>query len=150
MPASSTSATAGPVLSKSSRTITRRSSNRFQGATTGVGGISARIFTMGARPVAVMDSPEVWTYLCSVGARDSREQGFQQGSQKDIHRNHSILEGVSAASPPTATASACPTSGGETKFEPCYSGNPLVNAFAMGLVRKDEIFYARAAGEGNR
>jgi phosphoribosylformylglycinamidine synthase len=39
--------------------------------------------------------------------------------------------------------------GGETKFEPCYSGNPLVNAFAMGLVRKDEIFYARAAGEGN-
>jgi phosphoribosylformylglycinamidine synthase len=42
-----------------------------------------------------------------------------------------------------------PNLGGETKFEPCYSGNPLVNAFAMGLVRKDEIFYARAAGEGN-
>jgi len=38
-----------------------------------------------------------------------------------------------------------PNLGGETKFEPCYSGNPLVNAFAMGLVRKDEIFYARAA-----
>jgi phosphoribosylformylglycinamidine synthase II len=42
-----------------------------------------------------------------------------------------------------------PNLGGETKFEPCYSGNPLVNAFAMGLVRKNEIFYARAAGEGN-
>jgi phosphoribosylformylglycinamidine synthase len=42
-----------------------------------------------------------------------------------------------------------PNLGGETKFEPCYSGNPLVNAFAMGLVRKDEIFYARAAGEDN-
>ena len=42
-----------------------------------------------------------------------------------------------------------PNLGGETKFEPCYSGNPLVNAFALGLVRKDEIFYARAAGEGN-
>jgi phosphoribosylformylglycinamidine synthase len=39
--------------------------------------------------------------------------------------------------------------GGETKFEPCYSGNPLVNAFALGLVRKDQIFYAKAAGEGN-
>jgi phosphoribosylformylglycinamidine synthase len=42
-----------------------------------------------------------------------------------------------------------PNLGGETKFEPCYSGNPLVNAFALGLVRKDEIFYAKAAGEGN-
>ncbi|HTX75361.1 MAG TPA: phosphoribosylformylglycinamidine synthase subunit PurL, partial [Terracidiphilus sp.] len=42
-----------------------------------------------------------------------------------------------------------PNLGGETKFEPCYSGNPLVNAFALGLVRKDEIFYARASGTGN-
>jgi phosphoribosylformylglycinamidine synthase len=42
-----------------------------------------------------------------------------------------------------------PNLGGETKFESCYSGNPLVNAFALGLVRKNEIFYARAAGEGN-
>ncbi|MGH6956907.1 MAG: phosphoribosylformylglycinamidine synthase subunit PurL, partial [Caulobacteraceae bacterium] len=42
-----------------------------------------------------------------------------------------------------------PNLGGETRFEPCYSGNPLVNAFALGLVRKDEIFYAKASGEGN-
>ena len=42
-----------------------------------------------------------------------------------------------------------PNLGGETKFEPCYSGNPLVNAFALGLVRRNEIFYAQAAGEGN-
>lgn len=42
-----------------------------------------------------------------------------------------------------------PNLGGETKFEPCYSGNPLVNAFALGLVRKDEIFYGRASGSGN-
>ncbi len=42
-----------------------------------------------------------------------------------------------------------PNLGGETKFEPCYSGNPLVNAFAMGLVRKDQIFYAKASGAGN-
>ena len=42
-----------------------------------------------------------------------------------------------------------PNLGGETKFEPCYSGNPLVNAFALGLVRHDQIFYAKAAGEGN-
>src|SRR5205814_121070 len=42
-----------------------------------------------------------------------------------------------------------PNLGGETKFEPCYSSNPLVNAFALGLVRKDQIFYAKASGEGN-
>jgi phosphoribosylformylglycinamidine synthase II len=42
-----------------------------------------------------------------------------------------------------------PNLGGETKFEPCYSGNPLVNAFALGLVRRDQIFYAKASGEGN-
>ncbi len=42
-----------------------------------------------------------------------------------------------------------PNLGGETKFEACYSGNPLVNAFALGLVRKDEIFYAKATGTGN-
>ena len=42
-----------------------------------------------------------------------------------------------------------PNLGGETKFEPCYSGNPLVNAFALGLVRKDEIFYGKATGTGN-
>ena len=42
-----------------------------------------------------------------------------------------------------------PNLGGETKFEPCYSGNPLVNAFALGLVRRDQIFYAKAAGQGN-
>ena len=42
-----------------------------------------------------------------------------------------------------------PNLGGETNFEPCYSGNPLVNAFALGLVRKDEIFYGKATGTGN-
>ncbi len=42
-----------------------------------------------------------------------------------------------------------PNLGGETKFEACYSGNPLVNAFALGLVRKDEIFYGKATGAGN-
>jgi phosphoribosylformylglycinamidine synthase len=121
----------------------------FQGATTGVGGILRDIFTMGARPVAVMDSLRFGPISAPVGARDSREQGFQQGSQKDIHRNHSILEGVVSGVASYGNCFGVPNLGGETKFEPCYSGNPLVNAFAMGLVRKDEIFYARAAGEGN-
>jgi phosphoribosylformylglycinamidine synthase subunit PurL len=67
----------------------------------------------------------------------------------EIHKNHSILEGVVSGVASYGNCFGVPNLGGETKFEPCYSGNPLVNAFALGLVRKDEIFYARAAGEGN-
>jgi phosphoribosylformylglycinamidine synthase II len=109
----------------------------FQGATTGVGGILRDIFTMGARPVAVMDSLR----FGPITARAS--------TQAELHRNHSILEGVVGGVASYGNCFGVPNLGGETKFEPCYSGNPLVNAFAMGLVRKDEIFYARAAGEGN-
>jgi phosphoribosylformylglycinamidine synthase II len=115
----------------------------FQGATTGVGGILRDIFTMGARPVAVMNSLRFGPI--HVGASASPAQG----TEKDVHKNHSILEGVVSGVASYGNCFGVPNLGGETKFEPCYSGNPLVNAFAMGLVRKDEIFYARAAGEGN-
>jgi phosphoribosylformylglycinamidine synthase subunit PurL len=126
----------------------------FQGATTGVGGILRDIFTMGARPVAVMDSLRFGP-IGSNGVPDAfvREpEGRTNASaptQAEIHRNHSILEGVVSGVASYGNCFGVPNLGGETKFEPCYSGNPLVNAFAMGLVRKDEIFYARAAGEGN-
>jgi len=110
----------------------------FQGATTGVGGILRDIFTMGARPVAVMDSLR----FGPIAASDNI-------SRRDLHRNHSILEGVVSGVASYGNCFGVPNLGGETKFEPCYSGNPLVNAFALGLVRKNEIFYARAAGEGN-
>ena len=110
----------------------------FQGATTGVGGILRDIFTMGARPVAVMDSLRFGPITAS-----------KDVSEKELHRNHSILEGVVSGIASYGNCFGVPNLGGETKFEPCYSGNPLVNAFALGLVRKDQIFYARAAGEGN-
>jgi phosphoribosylformylglycinamidine synthase subunit PurL len=110
----------------------------FQGATTGVGGILRDIFTMGARPVAVMDS-----------LRFGPITGHAGTARQEIHKNHSILEGVVSGVASYGNCFGVPNLGGETKFEPCYSGNPLVNAFALGLVRKDEIFYARAAGEGN-
>ena len=113
----------------------------FQGATTGVGGILRDIFTMGARPVAVMDSLRFGPV--SVGRAPSPAKA------EDIHRNHSILEGVVSGIASYGNCFGVPNLGGETKFEPCYSGNPLVNAFALGLVRKDQIFYAKAAGEGN-
>jgi phosphoribosylformylglycinamidine synthase subunit PurL len=111
----------------------------FQGATTGVGGILRDIFTMGARPVAVMDS-------LRFGPIDHRGDA---PTEAEIHRNHSIMEGVVSGVASYGNCFGVPNLGGETKFEQCYSGNPLVNAFALGLVRKDEIFYARAAGEGN-
>ncbi len=144
----------------------------FQGATTGVGGILRDIFTMGARPVAVMDSlrfgpitnrASVERALLPATAGGVQEAGkacpepvegsvrsTQPSSTKtEIHRNHSILDGVVSGVASYGNCFGVPNLGGETKFEPCYSGNPLVNAFALGLVRKDQIFYARAAGEGN-
>ena len=108
----------------------------FQGAATGVGGILRDIFTMGARPVAVMDS-------LRFGPIEAAP------TQAELHKNHSVMEGVVSGVASYGNCFGVPNLGGEVKFEPCYSGNPLVNAFALGLVRKDQIFYARAAGEGN-
>jgi phosphoribosylformylglycinamidine synthase II len=108
-----------------------------QGAATGVGGILRDIFTMGARPLAVMDSLRFGPI----------EPG--ESDRETIHKNHSILEGVVSGVAGYGNCFGVPNLGGETKFEPCYSGNPLVNAFALGLVRKDEIFYAKASGTGN-
>jgi phosphoribosylformylglycinamidine synthase subunit PurL len=114
----------------------------FQGAATGVGGILRDIFTMGARPVAVMDSLRFGPITPTGGAG-------APPAQAEIHKNHSILEGVVSGIASYGNCFGVPNLGGETKFEPCYSGNPLVNAFALGLVRKEQIFYAKAAGEGN-
>ena len=108
----------------------------FQGAATGVGGILRDIFTMGARPVAVMDSLRFGPITEGADAATTR-------------RNHATVEGVVSGIASYGNCFGVPNLGGETKFEPCYSQNPLVNAFALGLVRQDEIYYARAAGEGN-
>ena len=116
----------------------------FQGATTGVGGILRDIFTMGARPAAVMDSLRFGSIEAVQGADKNAP-----GAQAEIHKNHSVMDGVVAGVASYGNCFGVPNLGGETKFEPCYSGNPLVNAFALGLVRKDQIFYAKAAGEGN-
>jgi phosphoribosylformylglycinamidine synthase len=70
-------------------------------------------------------------------------------TQAEIHKNHSVMEGVVSGVASYGNCFGVPNLGGEVKFEPCYSGNPLVNAFALGLVRRDQIFYGRASGEGN-
>jgi phosphoribosylformylglycinamidine synthase subunit PurL len=125
----------------------------FQGATTGVGGILRDIFTMGARPVAVMDSlrfgPISPTNHVGTRVHARPAEHSSASSNQEIHKNHSILEGVVGGIASYGNCFGVPNLGGETKFEPCYSGNPLVNAFALGLVRKDQIFYAKASGEGN-
>jgi phosphoribosylformylglycinamidine synthase subunit PurL len=139
----------------------------FQGAATGVGGILRDIFTMGARPVAIMDSLRFGPITNHVGTAALGRPGKQSSpanqagpraakqpkaavpTQAEIHKNHSLLEGVVSGIASYGNCFGVPNLGGETKFEPCYSGNPLVNAFALGLVRRDQIFYARAAGEGN-
>src|SRR5213078_316916 len=105
---------------------------------------------MGARPVAVMDSLRFGPITTKHGgtgvpARSERNSA----SSEELHKNHSIMEGVVGGVASYGNCFGVPNLGGEVKFEPCYSGNPLVNAFALGLVRRDEIFYARAAGEGN-
>jgi phosphoribosylformylglycinamidine synthase subunit PurL len=110
----------------------------FQGAATGVGGILRDIFTMGARPLAVMDSLRFGPIAASSNT-----------DKTTLHKNHSVMEGVISGVASYGNCFGVPNLGGETKFEPCYSQNPLVNAFALGLVRKDEIFYAKAAGVGN-
>jgi phosphoribosylformylglycinamidine synthase subunit PurL len=114
----------------------------FQGAATGVGGILRDIFTMGARPVAVMDSLRFGPISVEKGPSSAP-------TQAEMHKNHSVMEGVVSGVASYGNCFGVPNLGGEVKFEPCYSGNPLVNAFALGLVRRDQIFYGRASGEGN-
>src|SRR5512144_1782337 len=105
----------------------------FQGAATGVGGILRDIFTMGARPIAVLDA-------LRFGPLDDPECG---------DRNRRILEGVVAGISHYGNCFGVPTVGGECVFEDCYNGNPLVNVFALGVIRKDEIYYGKAFGAGN-
>lgn len=109
----------------------------YQGAATGVGGILRDIFTMNARPLAVMDS-------LRFGPLDETESDEALRA-----KNHQVVTGVVHGIAGYGNCFGVPNLGGETRFEPCYSGNPLVNAFALGLVKKDEIFYAKAVGVGN-
>ncbi|HYX30688.1 MAG TPA: phosphoribosylformylglycinamidine synthase subunit PurL [Pyrinomonadaceae bacterium] len=105
----------------------------FQGAATGVGGILRDIFTMGARPVAALNS-------LRFGSIDDPKNG---------RRNRSLLAGVVAGIAHYGNAFGVPTVGGEVSFDDSYSLNPLVNAFALGLVKDDQIFFGKAAGVGN-
>jgi phosphoribosylformylglycinamidine synthase len=113
----------------------------FQGAATGVGGILRDIFTMGARPIAVLDSLRFGPITYTKGATGA--------TPEEIERNRRILDGVVRGIGFYGNCFGVPTVGGEVKFEQCYSANPLVNALALGIARKEQLFFARARGEGN-
>jgi phosphoribosylformylglycinamidine synthase II len=113
----------------------------FQGAATGVGGILRDIFTMGARPIAVMDSLRFGEIEPGPGAGSS--------TPEEIARNRRILDGVIRGIGFYGNCFGVPTVGGEVQFEPCYANNPLVNALALGIARREELFFARARGAGN-
>jgi phosphoribosylformylglycinamidine synthase len=101
----------------------------FQGAATGVGGILRDVFTMGARPVAVLNS-------------------LRLGPLDDA-RNRYLFAGIVKGVGDYGNCVGIPTLGGEVVFAPCYTGNPLVNAMAVGLLRESELITARAHGVGN-
>ncbi len=113
----------------------------FQGAATGVGGILRDIFTMGARPIAVLDSLRFGPIEAGAAAGNA--------TREEIARNRRILDGVVRGIGFYGNCFGVPTVGGEVCFEPCYSNNPLVNALALGIARRDELFFARAQGPGN-
>jgi phosphoribosylformylglycinamidine synthase II len=182
----------------------------FQGAATGVGGILRDIFTMGARPIAVLDSlrfgpissvtsgakafqrrlstdglkpvpPNSATDHDSESYRDVAEdrtnslsasqghagsiggtgfspsvQAFKEGAlapevadEATIARNRRILDGVVRGIAHYGNCFGVPTVGGEVQFEPGYSANPLVNVLALGIAKKEDLFFAKARGVGN-
>jgi phosphoribosylformylglycinamidine synthase II len=113
----------------------------FQGATTGVGGILRDIFTMGARPIAILDSLRFGPI--------TREKSASAVPAETIAKNRRILDGVIRGIANYGNSFGVPTIGGEVCFEPCYSQNPLVNALALGIAKKEDLFFAKARGTGN-
>ena len=101
----------------------------YQGAATGVGGILRDVFTMGARPIAILNS-------------------LRFGSP-DHPRTRHLVAGVVSGIGGYGNCVGVPTVGGECEFHPAYDGNILVNAMCVGLARADRIFYSAAAGPGN-
>jgi phosphoribosylformylglycinamidine synthase subunit PurL len=113
----------------------------YQGAATGVGGILRDVFTMGARPLAAMNSLHF--------GKLATDEDASTDERATIARNRAIMAGVVKGIGDYGNAFGVPTIGGEVRFAECYSRNPLVNAFTLGIMRKEHIFYGRAAGVGN-
>jgi phosphoribosylformylglycinamidine synthase len=155
----------------------------FQGAATGVGGILRDIFTMGARPIAVLDSLRFGPITSGTSGakahqREASSAGLKPGppgsdgiggtgfspsvqapldralapegvNEATASRNRRILDGVVRGIAHYGNCFGVPTVGGEVQFEPGYSANPLVNVLALGIAKKEDLFFAKARGVGN-
>ena len=106
----------------------------YQGAATGVGGIMRDVFTMGARPVASLNSLRFGNVM---------NQDDVSSHQRFLVRG--VVDGIGGY----GNCMGVPTIGGEISFDECYNGNILVNAFNLGIAKSDEIFYGKAEGTGN-
>src|SRR6202166_4943932 len=142
----------------------------FQGAATGVGGILRDIFTMGARPIAVLDSLRFGPISAGAPGAKAPSSHVDNGTAEAvpykalprtasemaeiapaelIARNRRIVDGVIRGIAYYGNCFGVPTVGGEVQFEPGYSANPLVNVLALGIAKKEDLFFAKARGVGN-
>jgi len=128
----------------------------FQGATTGVGGIVRDIFTMGARPVCAVNSLRFGP-ICSGGLRpptDGEERRSQSAAtdakeEAELKNNRRLFAGVVSGIAHYGNCFGIPTVAGEVYFDKTYQGNPLVNAFCLGVLRHEQITRGAAKGVGN-
>jgi phosphoribosylformylglycinamidine synthase II len=128
----------------------------FQGATTGVGGIVRDIFTMGARPVCAVNSLRFGP-ICSGGLRpptDGEERRSQSAAtdteeEAQLKNNRRLFAGVVSGIAHYGNCFGIPTVAGEVYFDKTYQGNPLVNAFCLGVLRHEQITRGAAKGVGN-
>jgi phosphoribosylformylglycinamidine synthase II len=123
----------------------------FQGAATGVGGIIRDIFTMGARPICSIDSLRFGpiTESPKPEVRNPNPDSFPQEQQQAIANNRRLFAGVVAGIAHYGNCFGIPTVAGEVYFDKSYEGNPLVNAFCLGVLRHDHIVRGQAKGVGN-
>jgi phosphoribosylformylglycinamidine synthase len=125
----------------------------FQGAATGVGGIIRDIFTMGARPVCALNSLRfgpITTDAPSQPTSDVPNAESKTGNRESsLANNRRLFAGVVAGIAHYGNCFGIPTVAGEVYFDECYEGNPLVNAFCLGVLRHDQIVRGRASGIGN-
>ncbi|HET6746122.1 MAG TPA: phosphoribosylformylglycinamidine synthase subunit PurL [Candidatus Limnocylindria bacterium] len=114
----------------------------YQGAATGVGGIIRDVFTMGARPLALLNS-------LRFGPLHPEDDPTGRTDEEAATRNRFLFGGVVAGIAGYGNCIGIPDVGGEIAFDASFTGNPLVNAMCLGVARHDEITLARAAGAGN-
>jgi phosphoribosylformylglycinamidine synthase II len=121
----------------------------FQGAATGVGGIIRDIFTMGARPICALNSLRFGPITGAQKIEGGTSNPGEADDQSAVRNNRRLFSGVVAGIAHYGNCFGIPTVAGEVYFDKSYEGNPLVNAFCLGVLRHDQIVRGAARGIGN-